>query len=259
MKYVLVVFLSVLSVLLYSENGTGHQGSGVELTIVDNSGNEFPAIPFRETRDGSTLVKKDYLEARKGENYTITVRNNTPDRIGIVIAVDGRNIISGEKSYLRSTDRMYIVRPYGSTELDGWRTDRNTVNRFYFTDKTDSYSVRTFGDSSAMGVIAAAVFREKVPERKRYNDSLKQKEAAKAPSAGLRAFEENTAGTGFGDKKHSPSKQVSFNPEQPPFEKLLVKYEWRETLCRKSLIDCRQHNGNRLWDEDGYAPYPPGY
>ncbi len=259
MKRVLTVLMLVLFVLLYSEKGIGSQGRGIELTIVDDNGNEFNSIPFKKAMLGDTLVKKDYLEAIKGENFSIIVRNNTPDRIGIVIAVDGRNIISGKKSLLRSTERMYIVQPYGSTELDGWRTDHKTVNRFFFTDSADSYSVRTFSDASAMGVIAGTVFREKVPVRKRYNGILQKNRAAKAPSAGMRAFEGDTAGTGFGNKKHSPSRTVIFSPEKNPFEKLLVKYEWRETLCNKSLIDCRDQGRNRLWDEYGYAPYPPGY
>jgi hypothetical protein len=38
----------------------------------------------------------------KGENYSIVIRNNTPERIGVVIAVDGRNIITGEKSFLKN-------------------------------------------------------------------------------------------------------------------------------------------------------------
>jgi hypothetical protein len=38
-----------------------------------------------------------------------------------------------------------------------------------------------------------------------------------------------------------------------------LKYEWRETLCRKGILSCGEKTGNRLWDNDGYAPYPPGY
>ena len=43
---------------------------------------------------------------------------------------------------------------------DGGRHS-DTVHKFYFTDTADSYSVRTFEDSTAMGVIAVAVYREK--------------------------------------------------------------------------------------------------
>jgi len=41
---------------------------------------------------------------------------------------------------------------------------------------------------------------------------------------------------------------------------VLIKYEWRETLCRMGVISCGQTYGripNRLWDGCGYAPPPP--
>jgi hypothetical protein len=41
--------------------------------------------------------------------------------------------------------------------------------------------------------------------------------------------------------------------------KTLVKYEWREVLCKKGLLACGNDRGNRLWDDSSYAPFPPGY
>jgi hypothetical protein len=38
---------------------------------------------------------------------------------------------------------------------------------------------------------------------------------------------------------------------------LLVKYEWRDVLCKKGLLKCWYQEGNRLWDEYDYAPFPP--
>lgn len=41
-------------------------------------------------------------------------------------------------------------------------------------------------------------------------------------------------------------------------ERHFLKYEWRDTLCRKGILDCRTSR-NRFWDDDAeYAPYPPG-
>lgn len=129
----------------------------VIVEIVSDSGSIFRAIPHQTFRTNGTQVVKNYLEARKGENYGIVIRNNTPERIGAVIAVDGRNIISGKKSELKNSEIMYIVNGYDSARYDGWRTSRDQVHKFYFTEPTDSYSVKTFADSSAMGVIAVAI------------------------------------------------------------------------------------------------------
>jgi hypothetical protein len=68
-----------------------------------------------------------------------------------------------------------------------------------------------------------------------------------------------SAGTGYGREEYSPVRTVEFEPERAAAEKVYVKYEWRETLCRKGIIACgKPLPPNRMWGEDGYAPPPPG-
>jgi hypothetical protein len=265
MRYLVAVFLSVI-LLLPSLSAFSHRGGHVDLKIISESNNEFFTIPYRESRKGRTTVIKKYLEARKGENYSLVVRNRTADRVGVVVAVDGRNIISGKKSFLTQNESMYIVQPYGKTSLNGWRTDQNNVHKFYFTDQNDSYTVKTFQDKSAIGVIAVAVFREKKRQAVPRERHLKDEHARNAPSAParegkLKSFESDIAGTGFGDKQYSPAVTVQFEPENIPSEKILVRYEWNDVLCKKGLLKCWTEEKNRLWDEDEliYAPYPPDY
>ncbi len=245
-----------------------HRGSGlmgeVSIEIVSEKGSNFMTIPHKDFSDGGTHVVKKYLEARRGENYGIVIRNMTPDRIGAVIAVDGRNIISGKKSELKNSEDMYIVNGYEHGRYDGWRTARDKVHKFYFTDTADSYAMRTFSDSTAMGVIAVAIYREKEQPRPLY-EQKRRGDAPAAPSARGSAkgqagiARDESAGTGFGDEKYSPVTRVAFEPDLMPAQKPRVKYEWREVLCGKGILNCRQEPGNRLWDEDAYAPYPPGY
>ena len=230
---------------------------------------------YRVGSAGKHDTYRAYVQAEKGEQYGIRIRNNTARRVGVVVAVDGRNIISGKKSNLRRNERMYILGPYESATYEGWRTARDTVNRFYFTEPSDSYA-GSFGDYSAMGVVAVAVYREKdvpAPRSRVYNREKEQKGAEDRSMPGEpepRGAEEGatgslapkrsgkSAGTGFGDEKYSPSIRVRFNPERRVAERHFLKYEWRDTLCRKGVINCR-FTRNRFWDEDdGYAPYPPG-
>jgi hypothetical protein len=236
----------------------------VAITVIDDRGREFPQYPLR--RESGADTYRAYLEAREGKNYAIRVHNRSDRRIGVVIAVDGRNIISGDKSRLRSDERMYVLNPYQQTTYEGWRTGKNWVNRFYFTAAEDSYA-DAWGDRTAMGVIAVAVFREKQYYRPwQRDDEFARPEARgktqRAPSA---ATEE--AGTGFGDKDWSPARQVDFEAEERAAGRYFIKYEWRETLCRKGVIRCDdvwppRRPRNRFWDEwddSGYAPYPPDY
>ncbi len=244
----------------------------VDVEVVSDYGRRYASYPVRSSGD----VERAYIEAREGERYSIRVRNRSGERIGLVVAVDGRNIISGKKSHLKSKERMYILGPWQEATYRGWRTGRDRVNRFYFTDVGDSYA-DAFGDRSAMGVIAVAAFGEKYRRAHRYrdNDRFAGKSAPSARSGGKSgaapqgkrghadAREEAEPGTGFGEERYSPAVRVAFDAERRPLEKHFLKYEWRETLCEMGVADCwRKHRRNRFWDRRhddsyGFAPYPP--
>ncbi len=266
----IVIAAAVLSVIMAAGTPVYSLGRAIPpgevgVEIVSDKGTVFQAILHQDTWRGGTHVIKRYLEAQKGVNYGIIITNTTPGRIGVVVAVDGRNIIDGKRSELRNNEAMYIVNPCESSRYDGWRTGSNQVHRFYFTDAPDSYSMRTFADSSALGVIAVAVYREKEQPRPLLEEKREGPAAPAAPSKSKslnsadRALTRESAGTGFGDAQYSPVVPVQFEPEPNPAQKTLVKYEWHEVLCRKGILSCGREQGNRLWDEDGYAPYPPGY
>jgi hypothetical protein len=230
----------------------------VDIEIIDERGRVFPQYPLTPEGRGYES-NRAYLEARKGKNYTIRVRNRTNRRVGLVVAVDGRNIISGDQSFLKPDERMYILNPYQQANYDGWRSAKNWVNQFYFTDAADSYA-EAWGDRSAMGVIAVAVYPEREAYRPWQRDGRSnENRAQRAPSAQPQA-----PGTGFGDEEWSPSRRVDFEPENRPLARYFIKYEWRDTLCRKGIIDCNKPRRprNRFWDDrddDRYAPYPPTY
>ena len=263
MKTATAVILGIVMVVM-TVPVFASRGRNVDVEVVSDRGSVFQLIPHKAYTAGATQVFKQYLEARKGENYSVLIRNHFSERIGVVIAVDGRNIITGKKSCLKSSEIMYIVEPYGQARLDGWRTSDDKVNRFYFTSSANSYSVRTFSDTSAMGVIAVAVFREKqrpvvLYEQERYLGKTQGTPAPSAPRSEATRAEKDEAGTGFGNVHYSPVVRVEFEPESNPVQKFLVKYEWRDELCRKGIIQCSPEARNRLWDRDEYAPYPPGY
>ena len=245
-------------------------GDAVEVTIRTDDSRPLPLYPVKQRRS----VRRVFAEAVKGDHYRIEVRNRLNRRVGLVIAVDGRNIISGAKSWLNNDERMYILEPYGTAEYNGWRTGQDKINRFYFTSVDDSYAA-AFKDESAMGVIAVAVYPEvmryeepqalrSAPEMSARRDSAAQPAApaprGKAESKRGILAEQESAGTGYGREEYSPSVTVAFEPETMAREKTFIKYEWRETLCRKGVISCgsRPLPRNRFWpEENGYAPPPP--
>ena len=283
MKTIATVILAI--VVSTVQAWAGNIGDTVEVRIVTDDGRTLPTYPVK-MRSG---IKKVYAEAVKGDHYRIEVRNKLDRRVGVVVAVDGRNIVSGSKSWMKNNERMYILEAYGSGEFSGWRSSNDRINRFYFTDVPDSYAA-AFGDESAMGVISVAAY----PEVQRYQPppqiqsqlapsyrrnyeskdsagSMAADRAAPAPGASSNesmkkksARQEKTvesAGTGYGHEEYSPVRIVAFEPESRAVETIHFKYEWRATLCKLGVISCdlppRRH-ANRLWDHGGFAPPPPG-
>ncbi|WP_456417350.1 hypothetical protein [Thiolapillus sp.] len=256
-KSITIPFLLILSSTLSMGAMAGSDYyENVEIEVISDNRGELRQYPVR----AHGKKQRAYIAARDGERYSIRVRNRSGERIGVVIAVDGRNIISGKKSWLGRREAKYVLGPWETAEYEGWRTSRQRVNRFYFTDVGDSYA-DAWGDHSAMGVIAVAVYGEK--HRKRHDYSMqKKREGYAARGEAMR----DSPGTGFGESEWSPSHKVRFKARKKPMFKKFIKYEWRRTLCRKGIIPgCRQgdhDHGNRFWPfddwDDGFAPYPWG-
>jgi len=258
---------------LLATTASAHTSAPVIVEIVGQDGGTFREIPVN-SRDGAM---RSYLQAEKGARYQVRIRNTTGERVGLVIAVDGRNIINGSRSELGRDEPMYVLDAWQTQDYSGWRASLEAVNEFYFTDWKDSYA-EAFGDRSARGVIAVAVFREVPPPAplyQPYHEYGRESEPSRAPradsasgapapavQAGRNAGEsakrrDESAGTGYGDRRIDHAVRVEFVAQSNPDSRHFIKYEWRETLCRKHIVDCA--GPNRFWDEStlGFAPPPP--
>jgi len=245
----------------------GGKAEVVDVRILSDSQGESPK--FRTYPDIRQEGKFFYMEAVKGQRYSVQVTNKSDRRIGVVIAVDGRNITDGKKSDLKRNERMYIIGPYEANTFEGWRTGMDRTNRFYFTEQSDSYAEKVFADASTMGTIALAVYREKLPEIVPYSgrsSRMKETPAQAAPCVpgksrsadGAELKKGEQAGTGFGETTYSPAYMVHFDPEDKMAEKIVLKYEWRSELCRKGIIPCGPKN--RFWPDDyEFAPIPKDF
>jgi hypothetical protein len=263
MKWLFQAF--AICALLLPAAQAAHVSSPVSVEIIGPDGRVFREIPVN-TRDGAL---RSYLQAEKGVRYEVRVRNVTGERLGLVIAVDGRNIINGKKSDLARTEPMYVLDAWSTQDYAGWRANLEAINEFYFTDWQDSYA-EAFGDRSARGVIALAVYRELPPppayrpyqEPELSRDS--QPMPAPPPASSDRAAEKSagaprraeSAGTGYGERRADHAVRVEFVAREQA-ARHFIKYEWRDTLCRKQVITCGEEN--RFWDEAtlGFAPPPP--
>lgn len=121
----------------------------ISITIVDEYGRPLP---------GGSAGGKMYVAGQDGQRYNIEIRNGSGYRVELVASVDGLDVIDGKPaSYAK---RGYILQPYGTVVIDGFRTSEDTVAAFRFGTVRESYAARTSGDRN-VGVIGVALFAER--------------------------------------------------------------------------------------------------
>ena len=280
-----VMSLAAAACVAFGASAHAAHAGGIVVEIIDSHGRVFQQVPAK----AESRAYRAYLEAERDARYRIRIRNLTNARVGVVVAVDGRNIISGARSELGNSEPMYIIDRWATQEYSGWRANLSEVNEFYFTQWKDSYA-EAFGDRSARGVIAVAAYREK--ESKRFSQepgrrgssagsagaepvpaappvadssaAASARDQAAAPSIAQSERQEkktersDDAGTGYGDRRNEYVTQVDFEAEPRAAHRVFLKYEWHETLCSKHILSC-EDPANRFWPNTyGFAPPPPG-
>lgn len=116
----------------------------------------------RATGSALPVFEKDgglYIVGFPGHEYAVRIRNLTGVRILAVTSVDGVNVVSGETA--TPSQSGYVIDPWGSVEISGWRKSLSRTAAFFFTEHSNSYAART-GRPFDVGVIGVAVFAERV-------------------------------------------------------------------------------------------------
>jgi len=139
--------------------------------------------------------RRHYFEAFAGRNYSVVLRNNSGRRIGVLLTVDGLNVVNGEATRLASDEPMYVLGPWESATIRGWRSSMDEVRRFVFVDEKRSYASRTGQANSDMGWIRVLSFREQQPVAYFWNGVRKpadDRDNAPRPEAGMERSKNDT-------------------------------------------------------------------
>jgi hypothetical protein len=99
-----------------------------------------------------------FIVGNPGNEYALRLSNRTGARILVVASVDGVNIVSGETATPEQSG--YVLGPWESVDIEGWRKSMDQTAAFFFTDLANSYAART-GRPQNVGVIGLAVFQER--------------------------------------------------------------------------------------------------
>ncbi len=101
---------------------------------------------------------KTFVEGRRAHRYEIKFKNSRAERVLAVPTVDGLNVIDGNPH--TDSSPGYVVQPYSSLTVSGWRKSLSEINYFEFTDRSGGYATKTHGGQNS-GVIGVQVWAEK--------------------------------------------------------------------------------------------------
>src|SRR6185436_10123367 len=102
-----------------------------------------------------------YVEARKGLEYSIRLRNPYAARVAVALSVDGLNTIDARETTAADA-RKWVLGPYETVTIQGWQTSHSEARRFEFTTEAGSYG-QAIGKTANLGVISAVFFKERAP------------------------------------------------------------------------------------------------
>ena len=185
----------------------------------------------------------------------------------------------------------WILGPYETSTLEGWQTSSSMARRFYFTTEQDSYGA-WLGKTRNLGVISAAVFREKVRkpspvyrqdvekkgrrfaprssgkrESERQRGSASSADAPESRLAAQEALSDDLAATGIGRQMDHRVRRVRFEGESRPAAVLNIRYEYHDALVRLGVLPpeyaqredpLTRRERARGFHDSGFAPDPFG-
>jgi hypothetical protein len=189
-----------------------------------------------------------YVEAMKGAEYEIRIRNPLPVRVAVALSVDGLNSIDARRTSAWNASK-WVIRPYETIVVGGWQMSSERARRFYFTTEDDSYAAK-LGQRSNLGLISAVFFRERAPKpvtilpppRPGYEDRASKR--SEAPAAEDRAANKEQSGaisrmpdddyaaTGIGRSVHNDVRWIQMELDSRAVGEVAIRYEYYSALVR---------------------------
>ena len=214
--------------------------------IIRNKRIPYPSFELDILVDGRPLNEfhgrgGTYVEALRGEEYELRLRNSSGERVAVALSVDGLNTIDAEQTSAWNASK-WVIEPYQTITIEGWQMSSERARRFYFTNERDSYAAKLERRGNP-GVITATFFRERnrpipltrprpVPSTSS-SDGVSMERAEPSPgpksSAGRdnRAMRrEEQASTGIGRSVRNDVDWIDMELDSRPVAELTLRYEY---------------------------------
>jgi hypothetical protein len=197
---------------------------------------------------------RTYIEALRGAEYEVRLRNPSGDRVAVALSVDGLNSIDARHTSAWNASK-WVIEPYQTITISGWQMSSERARRFYFTNERDSYGAK-LGQTANLGVISAVFFRESrrvVPVTPypvtRENTQSSSRGESRAPAKSS-AADENAA-TGIGRSVRHDVRWVDMDLDSRSAAEVTIRYEYYSALLRLGVAP-----RNKREDARGFSPEP---
>lgn len=244
----------------------GAVGRLADVSIVDrSSGRELP-VYWHEGQP--------YVVGKPGAEYKVTIRNQRGEDLLAVVSVDGVNVVNGQTA---SPDQGgYVMSPWRTLDIQGWRKSLRQTASFYFTSLGDSYAGRT-GRPDDVGVIGVALFQRArhtittplaidPPHRREKSEASASDNAAEASkqlkrhAPGAAAAPSAPLGTGHGREETSHARLTEFErATRHPAEVIAIRYDSRANLVAMGVIPPTYGRRDPNPFPQAFVPDPPRY
>ena len=191
-----------------------------------------------------------YVEALKGREYAVRLRNPYPVRVAVALSVDGLNTIDARHTTAADA-RKWVIEPHQTVTISGWQVNSAEARRFEFTTEAQSYG-QALGQTANLGVISAVFFKERVAvmSRESFRDRS-EADARRSPAAppaaqaesktsadasAKKLANEEYAATGMGQRTDHTVTQIWMDLEQSAAKTVNVRYEFRPQLVRLGVL-----------------------
>ena len=171
---------------------------------------------------------RTYVEAIRGAEYELRVRNHSGDRVAVALSVDGLNTIDARHTSAWNASK-WVIEPYQTITISGWQMSSERARRFYFTNERDSYGAK-LGQTANLGVISAVFFRERRRVVMPITRSQEAPSASSKSSSGeamMRRDDENAA-TGIGRNIHHDVQWVDMELDSRAAGEVTIRYEFAQ-------------------------------
>jgi hypothetical protein len=215
-----------------------------------------------------------YVEAIKGREYAIRLRNPYGVRVAVALSVDGLNTIDARQTTAVAA-KKWVLQPYQTVTISGWQTSQTHARRFEFTTEERSYG-QALGKTANLGVIAAVFFKERAQpvvmesfsERARPEAPMPAAPAQDAAASGAgqsasKRADNEYAATGMGRRTGHAVETVYLDLEDTPAASMSIRYEFRPQLVRLGVLprdvalDPLQRRERASGFDGGFAPEVP--